>query len=84
MLQIFVLACFDQFFSYFNLILGSFKTLMSSYNFVHLIHIRWLYIFTEIVPKNHFSKSENRKTLFLLVLASFLAILTSFWPVIRL
>ena len=40
MLQIFVIACFDQFFSYFNLIFGSFKAWMGSYNFDHLILIR--------------------------------------------
>ena len=35
-----VLACFDQLFNYFDVILVSFKTWMGSYNFVHLIHIK--------------------------------------------
>ena len=83
-LQISVLAGFDQFFSYFDFILASYMTFMGSYNSVHLIHIRQLYIFSRIVSRNHFSKPDNRKTLFLLLLTSFLAILSSFWPVIRL
>ena len=38
-----VLACFDHYFSYFDLILATYKSSVGSYNSPHLIYIRQLH-----------------------------------------